>query len=101
MKYDILHANRRSDELYYHDDGTSECDFIAKNANGHSVTQVTWDLNDDNKEREFKGLTHALDRLGMKEGTIVTANQSDFAVIDGFTINIIPAAQFLTERNRQ
>ena len=97
----FCHLKRRSDELYYHDDGTSECDFIAKNANGYSVTQVTWDLNDDNKEREFKGLTHALDRLGMKEGTIVTANQSDFAVIDGFTINIIPAAQFLTERNRQ
>ena len=92
----FCHLKKTCDEIYYHDDGQSECDFITKTPHGHSALQVVWKLTDDTKEREFRGLTRALSRFGLKEGIIVTANQSDLAVVDGFTINVIPATQFIS-----
>jgi len=92
----FCHLKQNCEEIYYHDDGRSECDFITKTSRGHSALQVVWELTDDNKEREFKGLTRALSRFGLKEGTVVTANQSDLAVVDGFTINVVPASQFIS-----
>ena len=56
---------------------------------------MTWALTEEDQEREFSGLTAALNFLGLTEGTIITADQSDFAVRDGATINIVPATHFL------
>lgn len=89
---------RSSHEIYYFDNGSHECDFVAQNANGDwSATQVTWELTPADQAREFNGLLAALEKFDLKEGTVVTANQRDFAMESGHAIKIIPATQFLMD----
>ena len=47
-----------------------------------------------NRRREFDGLQSALRRFGLKAGTIVTLDQTDFAVENGYEINIVSAAEY-------
>ncbi|MGN0846955.1 MAG: ATP-binding protein [Kiritimatiellia bacterium] len=92
-----LHLRRLASEVYYLDDEGRECDFIVRNAAGrYSAVQVCWELNDENRKREFSGLVVALRRFGLASGTIVTANQADYAVEDGLDIEIVPAFEYLT-----
>lgn len=91
------HIRRLSDEIYYRDDGSSECDFVARGAKGWSAVQVTWKLDDENRDREFAGLARAMAEFGLGEGLVVTADQSDFAVHEGYTINVVPAWKYLAE----
>jgi len=44
-----------------------------------------------NMERELQGLKSALDFFKMKEGVIVTHDQTDFFETDGAIIRLIPA----------
>lgn len=48
--------------------------------NAFHAVQVCWQLDDENRRREFDGLQSALRRFGLKSGTIVTFEQIDFAV---------------------
>ena len=89
------HLRRNSDEMYYHADGISECDFAVKKDGGWSAVQVTWSLGDDNREREFDGLVRAMAIFGLKKGMVVTADQRDFAMHGGCSIDIVPAWQYL------
>gem|GEM_PF-2521848 len=50
-----------------------------------------YNLNDMNMERELQGLKSALDFFKMKEGVIVTHDQTDFFETDGAIIRLIPA----------
>jgi predicted AAA+ superfamily ATPase len=47
-----------------------------------------------NMDRELNGLKIALDYFKMKEGTIVTHNQTDLFEKDGTTIKLIPAWKY-------
>lgn len=92
------HLKREYPEIYYFDNAGAECDFIVKDTSGHwHAFQVTWALTEEDQEREFSGLSAALNFLGLTEGTIITADQSDFAVRDDAEINIVPATQFLCQ----
>ncbi|MBI4452221.1 ATP-binding protein [Candidatus Woesearchaeota archaeon] len=58
--------------------GKNECDFVAKE--GTKITkaiQVCYSLDEDNKDREIKGLMEALNKFNLKEGLILTYNQDD------------------------
>lgn len=88
---------RQSSEIYYYDSGASECDFVAKDANGNwSAYQVCWELTPENQIREFRGLVAALDEFGLKEGTVITSCGKDLAVQDGHVLNVVPATEFLS-----
>jgi len=92
------HIRRSATEVYYFDEGHGECDFVFKdNDNRFHAVQVCWHLDDENRDREMKGLLAALRRFGLKSGTIVTLDQSDFAVEDGCDIHIVSAADYLTK----
>ena len=70
----------------------SECDFLREADDGtREAVQVTWKLDDENRDREIGGLVKCLKRFGLREGVIVTSCQSDFAVQDGCVIKIVPA----------
>jgi predicted AAA+ superfamily ATPase len=56
--------------------------------------QVCYNLTDMNMDRELNGLKIALDYFKMKEGTIVTHNQTDLFEKDGTTIKLIPAWKY-------
>ena len=51
-------------------------------------------LNDENFDREFNGLLGAMQNLGLKEGYIVTLNQSDLFEKEDMTIKMLPVHDF-------
>ncbi len=59
--------------------------------------QVCYELAPENRERELAGLLGALRQFGLREGTIVTLRQSDFAREDGRAIRVVPAHEWLVD----
>ena len=84
--------------LHYWTGRDAECDFVWAGSDGaFSAVQVCADLTPDNRDREFKGLLGAMQHLGLREGTIVTLRQSDWADVEGRSIRIVPAHEWLRE----
>lgn len=93
------HLRQRGGDLtYFHDtDSGTECDFLREADDGSfEAVQATWTLSDENEERETTGLLKAMRRFGLKEGVIVTRDQTDLITEGGSTIRIVPAHEFLT-----
>lgn len=93
----FCHLKRGAKDItYYRDSNNYECDFVVENEHGDfSLVQVCYELTEENREREFRGLASAATFFGVKKGVIVTFNQCDEAVYDGCEISIIPAFEFL------
>jgi uncharacterized protein len=85
---------RKTKNIWYFYDGNSECDFIYKHNEKYFAIQVCYEINGDNQDREINGLLAALRFFNLKEGTILTIDQIDKILIDGFSINVIPAYRF-------
>jgi len=82
---------RKTKNIWYFSDGNSECDFIYKINEKYFALQVCYEINGDNQEREINGLLAALHFFNLKEGTILTIDQTDRILIDGCSINMVPA----------
>ena len=75
-----------------------ECDFIVtQKGKKPLVIQVCYTLDRDNLDRELGGLYEALAFFKVKEGLIVTLNQSDTFSQKGVTASVIPVWKFLSE----
>ncbi len=82
-----LHLRRRYKEIFYFRE-KSECDFIVKDREGGlRALQVCYRLDEDNLQREVKGLREAMETLDIKKGTIVTLDQDERLE----NIEVIPA----------
>lgn len=93
MVYNFLRMKYK--DIYYHR-GIGECDFIVLDRGGViKAVQVCLNLNTDNREREFAGLTDALRTYRLSEGMVVTLSQEDWFEIDNFKIEVVPAFRFL------
>ena len=91
----FLHLRRKYKHVFYYKNGR-ECDFVTMEKNTvKEVVQVCLTVNDENFDREYAGLLEAVQNLGIKEGTIVTLNQSDIFEKDNMIIRMIPAHKFL------
>jgi len=94
-----LNLKRDGKEFYYYRGRTdAECDFIVPNEK--QVIQVCYQLRDDNKEREIKGLSEAIDMLSAKQGFLLTLDQEDKIVRKNKNIIIKPVWQWLLETMR-
>ena len=92
------HIRRHSDARYYWADDSTECDYVWHDAsNAFHAAQICLELTPENREREYRGLIGAMRTLGIGEGTIVTLAQSDHAVVEGKTIRVVPACEWLLE----
>jgi predicted AAA+ superfamily ATPase len=75
-----------------------ECDFVTlKNKKISSIIQVTWELNETNKQRELTGLLSAMKFFKQKTGLILTYDQEDEKIMDGNKIIIKPVWKWLLE----
>ena len=93
-----LHLKRLGKEFYYYKGrNDAECDFIVPSEK--QVLQVCYQLRDDNKEREIKGLLEALDLLSAKKGYMLTLDQEDQIVRKNKNIIIQPVWQWLLEND--
>ena len=90
----FLHLRRKYKHVFYYK-GRGECDFVAMEKNTvKEAVQVCLTVNDENFDREYNGLLEAMQNLGLKEGSIITLNQSDIFEKDGMTIKMIPAHEY-------
>ncbi|TFD93765.1 ATP-binding protein [Dysgonomonas capnocytophagoides] len=91
----FLHLRRKYKQIFYYKD-RGECDFVAMEKNTiKEAIQVCLTINDENFDREYNGLLEAMQNLSLKEGTIVTLNQSDRFEKDDMVINMIPVHEYL------
>ena len=91
----FLHLRRKYKHIFYYKD-RGECDFIAMEKNTvKEAIQVCLTITNENFDREYNGLLEAVQNLGLKQGTIVTLNQSDTFEKDGIIIRMMPAASLL------
>ena len=95
----FLHLRRKYFELFYFDE-KGECDFVAmKNGTVSQLVQVCYELTPDNLKRELNGLLQAMRFFNQAKATIVTFDNSDKIIQDGFEISVIPAYKYLTTEN--
>jgi len=94
----FLDLRRNFKEICYFSE-KGECDFVVfEKGDIKEVVQVCYELSPDNLDRELNGLFEALEFFGLKEGTIVTLNQSDKFERDGKAANVIPCHKYFNER---
>ena len=90
------HLRRHTKELFYFNENNKECDFVElQNGKIKTLLQVCWDLNEDNEEREIRGLTEAMHYFKQTKGYIITYNQRDTIHHENVVIEVIPAHEFL------
>jgi uncharacterized protein len=63
--------------------------------------QVCWEVDDMNMKREIHGLKSALDFFGLKDGVIVTHDQSDLFELDGTMIKVMPVWEYIQKINHK
>lgn len=93
----FIELKRRKKELYYFAE-KGECDFLIKE--GVKIVQAIqacYDFNDENKERETKGLIEVMDKFRLKEGLILTYDKEDEIKIGKKKIKILPVWKWLLE----
>jgi predicted AAA+ superfamily ATPase len=74
----------------------SECDFVVtQKAKKPLAFQVCYKLDRDNLDRELGGLYEALTYFKVKDGIIITLNQTDTFKYNGLTARVVPAWEFL------
>lgn len=96
-----VELRRRGGEVFYHNSGNSECDFIVRD--GFRVThaiQVCYLLNDFNtREREIRGVKDAMNAYQLTEGFIITNTHEEDIDYEGKTIHILPAWKWLRRKD--
>ena len=93
----FLHLRKNYKNIFYFRE-KYECDFlVGEKSKVIAAIQVCFDLNDDNRDREIKGLDEAMKKLNLKEGLILTFNQEDELSTPNKRIIIKPVWKWLTE----
>lgn len=90
-----IELKRREKEIFYHSD-KQECDFLIREGNKiKDAIQVTYEINEKNKEREMTGLIEALNKFKLKKGLIITFDQEEELKLNGKKIIIKPVWKWL------
>jgi len=93
----FLCLRRKWKDIFYFRD-QKECDFIVKEKGRITqAMQACFELSDENRDREIRGLIAALKKFSLKEGIILTHNQEDNFVVEGKKIVVMPAWKYLYE----
>ena len=90
-----LELLRRGGEIHYYTERGSECDFVVSHKNKvDTAIQVCLEMDDENRDREVKGLLSAMSAFDLAQGVILTENQNDTLIADGRQIDIVPVWQW-------
>jgi uncharacterized protein len=92
----FLALRRRGEVVTYAAEKNSwECDFVTASL----AIQVCAELTPHNHDRETKGLRQAALLPGKRRMLILTTNQRDRLTVDGVTIEVVPAWDWMTEES--
>ena len=81
--------------IFFHQNG-GECDFIIKE--GFKITksiQVCYDLNNENQERELKGVLSAMNKFKLTEGFIITPYENYILLNGDKKVEVISVNKFI------
>lgn len=93
----FIELKRRKKEVFYYAN-KNECDFITKeDTKITEAIQVCHTLNKENKEREISGLLEAMDKFRLKQGMILTNEQTEEISIGSKKITVKPVFRWLLE----
>ena len=91
----FIELNRIGYECFYHEK-KYECDFVIKEQNKiKKAIQVCYNLNPQNRTRELNGLKEALETYKLKQGLIITDNQDEIIIENGYKIVVMSAWRWL------
>ena len=94
----FLFLRQNYKQLYYFKD-KCECDFVAMHQGQvKELVQVCYNINDTNFDREYNGLSYAMDFFNQTEGIIVSFNQRDLFEKNGKRVRIIPAHEYISQK---
>ena len=86
--------SKRNEVFFF--DGKKECDFLIREGSKiKEAIQVSYQINEMNKDREIKGLLEAMETYKLKEGLLLTYDQEDTIKINRKTIRIMPVWKWL------
>ena len=90
-----LHLRRSFNEIYYFKTSSVECDFLVKwNGVVVAAVQVCWKIENDNLQREIKGIQEARKAGNLIRSCIITFDQED--IIGG--VDLIPFWKWAQEK---
>ncbi len=93
----FLHLRKRYRDIFYFRQ-KYECDFLIKEKGKiTNAIQVCFEMNDDNKDREIRGLQEALEKVKLEQGVILTFDQEDELSLLNKRIVIKPVWKWLIE----
>lgn len=93
----FIELKKRKKEIYYYSD-KKECDFIIKEGTKITeVIQVCHEFSEENKEREIAGLLEAMNKFRLKQGMILTNEQTEEISIGSKKITVKPVFRWLLE----
>ncbi len=88
--------------FYFRSEKDYECDFLVKRGTDIKMAlQVCYELNEQNKERELRGLAEALKKFGLADGLILTFNQEDKMIYEGKKIMAIPLWKWIESEDAE
>ena len=84
-------------DVFYYKEESSQVDFvIAKDGNVRELIQVSYDISTEKtRNREIRGLKNAAKKLKCNNLTLITFEEHETIEEDGYTINVIPATEWL------
>lgn len=86
----FLNLKRKEKEIFYWKN-KYECDFLIKEGiKIKEAIQVCYELNEENREREIGGLIEAMEKFGLKEGLIITADYESEEKVKSKKIKFMP-----------
>lgn len=94
----FIELKRRGNELFYYAN-KNECDFVIRD--GAKITgaiQVCHAMDDANRERELSGLLEAMAAFRLKEGLMLTFEQTGELTVNGKKIRILPVFRWTAEQ---
>lgn len=95
----FLGLKKQGQELFYFEE-EKECDFVLRDFNGNFIPyQVTYELKEENEEREIGGLANACKYLSVNKGTIFTYDQESNKKIENINIEVMPVWKWLFIKN--
>jgi uncharacterized protein len=94
----FIELKRKNKEIYYHK-GIYEYDFVIKEGMKiKEALQICYELNKDNRKREYDGLLESMKTYKLKNGLIITNDQEDEIQIDNKKIIIKSISRFLLKK---
>lgn len=92
-----IELRRRGGEVFYHNSGNAECDFVVRDGfRVMQAIQVCYLLDSlGTREREIRGVQDAMDTYQLSEGLIITNSHEEEVRYGDKLIRILPAWKWL------